>query len=198
MPKRLSAKSAAKTKAKKTVRHPAAPKTDRSKTTKEPEKLYTLTVYIIGGPLSEEYEGKETSRTIQIKGSQTLEDLHEVIFAAFDRWENHFYEFNLGTGPYDRSKIYSLRIASIGYDDSEKPIGEIETTTIDDLGLKVGRAFGYTFDFGDDWQHQINVEAIEPAPTRGKFPRIIKRVGKSPPQYPDVDEDDDEYDDDED
>ena len=32
---------------------------------------------------------------------------------------------------------------------------------IDSLGLEVGRSFGYWFDFGDDWWHQINVEAIE-------------------------------------
>ncbi len=42
------------------------------------------------------------------------------------------------------------------------------STTLDGLGLKVGRAVGYAFDFGDDWQHQINVEAIEAAPSKGK------------------------------
>jgi hypothetical protein len=148
--------------------------------------------------VSEEYEGKETSRTIQIKGSQTLQDLHYAIFDAFDRWDEHLYEFNLGSGPYDRAKIYSLRMAPDDFDDSEKPAGFINDTTIDDLKLKAGRVFGYVFDFGDDWQHRIDVEAIEHAPARGKFPRVIKRVGKSPPQYPDLDEEDDEYGDDED
>jgi hypothetical protein len=60
----------------------------------------------------------------------------------------------------------------------------VDLTTIESLGLKVGRVFGYWFDFGDDWWHQINVERIDDSVPRGKFPRITKRLGKSPPQYP--------------
>ena len=51
-----------------------------------------------------------------------------------------------------------------------------------------GRAFGYWFDFGDDWWHQINVEAIEEEVPGVKLPRVMKRVGKSPPQYAEEDE----------
>lgn len=79
-----------------------------------------------------------------------------------------------------------------GFDDSEKSTGFVNDTTIDDLKLTVDRAFGYAFDFGDDWQHQINVEAIEPAPATSKYPKVIKRLGDSPPQYPDWDEDEED------
>ena len=59
----------------------------------------------------------------------------------------------------------------------------MDRTRIDSLGLEVGQSFGYWFDFGDDWWHQINVEAIEDkAPVR-QVPKVTKRVGKSPPQY---------------
>jgi hypothetical protein len=64
----------------------------------------------------------------------------------------------------------------------------VDTTTIESLGLAVGRRFGYWFDFGDDWWHQINVEAIGDEVPGGKFPRVTKRVGKSPPQYAEEDE----------
>jgi len=53
--------------------------------------------------------------------------------------------------------------------------------------LKVGDAFGYWFDFGDDWWHQINVVAIADEAPRGKYPKVTKRVGASPPQYVDWD-----------
>ena len=59
----------------------------------------------------------------------------------------------------------------------------MDQTRIDALDLKVGDRFGYWFDFGDDWWHQINVEAIEENAPRGKFPKVTKRVGQSPPQY---------------
>jgi hypothetical protein len=68
------------------------------------------------------------------------------------------------------------------------PIDRVDHTTIDSLDLKVGNRFGHWFDFGDDWWHQINVEAIEDKVPRGKFPRITKKVGKSPPQYADEDQ----------
>jgi hypothetical protein len=66
----------------------------------------------------------------------------------------------------------------------------VDQTTLDALGLKVGDQFGYWFDFGDDWWHQINVESVEKKVARGKYPRVIKRVGKSPPQYVDWDKED--------
>ena len=36
---------------------------------------------------------------------------------------------------------------------------------LDDLDLKPGRAFGYWFDFGDDWYHQVQVDRIDQAET---------------------------------
>jgi hypothetical protein len=66
----------------------------------------------------------------------------------------------------------------------------VDETTLALLGLTVGDRFGYWFDFGDDWWHQINVEGVEEKAARGKYPRVTKRVGKSPPQYVDWDEED--------
>ena len=57
-----------------------------------------------------------------------------------------------------------------------------------DLAPGGGNRFGYWFDCGDDWWRQINVEAIDDKVRRGKFPKVTKRVGKSPPQYADEDE----------
>ena len=73
--------------------------------------LYTLEVFIIGGPVSEKFlkRNPQISRTIQIRGDQTLEDLNHVIFDAFDRWEEHLFEFQIGKGPNDpKGKRYVL------------------------------------------------------------------------------------------
>ena len=58
--------------------------------------------------------------------------------------------------------------------------------TLDDLELKQRRMFGYWFDFGDDWFHQVQVERIDQAIPTVTYPRVIRRVGKSPPQYSDA------------
>lgn len=155
---------------------------------KTPSKLYTMVVHLMGGPMCDEFDGLIISRTVQIRGEQTLEDLHEAIFRAFDRFDEHLYEFLLGVGPDDRSAVYSLP-ADVEFPGLEEEMaGDVRTTTIDSLGMEVGRAFGYRFDFGDDWLHQIDVKAIESYSGKGKYPKITKKVGKSPPQYPDEDD----------
>ena len=152
-------------------------------------RRYTLDVFIIGGPVTEKFlkRNPEISRTIQIRGDQTLEDLHDAIFDAFDRFDEHMYEFQLGKGPNDpKGKRYVLPIA---FDPHEPNVaGNTAETTIESIGLKVKQAFGYWFDFGDDWWHQIKVAAIDDKVPTGKYPKVVKRVGKSPPQYADAED----------
>src|SRR5579871_517819 len=150
-------------------------------------QLYTLEVFLLSGPISEKFAKKNPtiSRTIQMRGDQTLEDLHHAIFDAFGRWEEHMYEFQFGKGPMDpKAPRYVLPNAD-DMDDGKRPAGRVDQTTIGSLGLEVGRSFGYWFDFGDDWWHQINVTAIEEKVPAGKYPKVTKKVGKSPPQYAD-------------
>jgi hypothetical protein len=155
-------------------------------------RLYTVEVFLLSGPITEKFAKKNpvVSRTIQIRGDQTLADLHHAIFDAYGRWEEHMYEFQFGKGPMDpKARRYVLPNAlEIQKGQPNPPIGHVDETTIESLALKVGDRFGYWFDFGDDWWHQINVEAIEDKVPRGKFPKVTKREGKSPPQYADEDE----------
>lgn len=150
-------------------------------------QLYTLEVFIISGPVTEKFAKKNPviSRTIQIRGDQTLEDLHRAIFDAFDRFDEHMYEFQFGKGPMDpKAPRYVLPSAyEMDMGDQNRPAGGVDQTTLDSLGLEVGRSFGYWFDFGDDWWHQINVEVIEDKVPKGTFPKVTRKVGKSPPQY---------------
>ena len=62
-----------------------------------PATLYVLSVFLMGGPTSEKFDNKVINRVIEIRGDQTLEDLHQAIFEAFDREEEHLYEFQ-GSG----------------------------------------------------------------------------------------------------
>jgi hypothetical protein len=78
--------------------------------TPDSKRLYTLQVFLIDGPVGEEFAERELSRTIQIRGNQTLADLHRAIFDAFDREEEHMYEFQFGKGPHDpEGPRYTLR-----------------------------------------------------------------------------------------
>jgi hypothetical protein len=145
-----------------------------------PSSLYVLSVYLVSGPTSKKFANKEISRVIEIRGDQTLEQLHHAIFKAYDRWDEHLYEFQFGKRPFDPDG------PKYGITDSpsrKKKEGNARTTKLDDLDLKLHRAFGYWFDFGDDWYHQVQVDRIEKAIPTVTYPRVIRRVGKSPPQY---------------
>jgi hypothetical protein len=159
-----------------------------------PEKVrfYTLKVFLIGGNYTEAFARKNrvVSRTILIRGDQTLEDLHYAVFKAYNRWEQHMYEFQFGKRPMDPAgpRYVLPNDFEIELSEGKPAAGRVDLTTIESLGLKVGSRFGYWFDFGDDWWHQINVEEIKDTAPKGRYPRIIKREGKSPPQYPPEDE----------
>ena len=112
-----------------------------------------------------------------------------MIFEAYDRFDEHFYEFQFGKGPHDpKGKRYVLP-DMLAQERGDRTIaGDVTQTTIDSLGLKVEQPFGYWFDYGDEWWHQIDVLKIEDKSLPVALPRVIERVGKSPPQYMDEDE----------
>jgi Plasmid pRiA4b ORF-3-like protein/LexA DNA binding domain len=149
-----------------------------------PANLYVLSVFLTGGPVSKKFANKVNSRVIEICGDQTLEQLHHAIFQAYDRSDEHLYQFQFGKRPFDpKGPNYGVPSPSQRKKRRGKREGDARTTKLDDLDLKPNRVFGYWFDFGDGWFHQIQVERIEPAILTVTYPRVIKRVGKSPPQY---------------
>ena len=144
-------------------------------------------MFLIGGPVPEKFAGKEISRTIQIRGDQTLEDLHHAIFEAFDRFDEHFYEFQFGKGPNDpKGKRYVLPQSSKqdgqaadhrrrrDADDHRLPGAEGRTSP-----SATGSTSATTGGTRSTWL------AIDDKVPKGKYPKVIKRVGKSPPQYMD-------------
>ncbi len=169
-------------------RQPAARKAPRD------NRVYTLEVVLFSGPVTEQFAERNptVSRTIEIRGNQTLKQLHDAIFEAFDRSDEHLYEFQIGgEGPGDpNARRYGLPMAWDDPFDDREPAGDVARTTVGALGLSPGDVFGYWFDFGDDWWHQINVVAIEERAARGRYPRLVARTGESPPQYIDWDEED--------
>lgn len=103
-----------------------------------PNGLYVLDVFIIDGPMTEEFiaDNPVVSRTIEIKGSNTLEELHKIIFKAFDREEEHMYEFQIGgNGPQDpNAKRYCLKQAFSSSGLTPTPTGDVSSTSIAEVG----------------------------------------------------------------
>lgn len=155
---------------------------------RENPRLFILKVQLTGGPITQEFAARNpvVSRTIQIRGDQTLKDLHRAIFQAFDRWEGHMYEFQVGARePMDAdARRYILPAAISGPFSGDEAEGVVDNTFIGKLGLEERESFWYWFDFGDNWWHQVDVLAIREEAPSGEYPKVTDWVGDSPPQYP--------------
>ena len=166
--------------------------TDRKRASRGSDRLYELEVFITSGPMTEAFAkaNRVVSRTILIRGSQTLAKLHEAIFDAFNREDEHMYEFQIGgKGPMDpKARRYVLPMAADDPFADERPAGVVTRTKLDDLGLRKDQPFAYWFDFGDDWWHQIDVVSIRDDAPTGRYPKVTAKTGESPPQYIDWDE----------
>lgn len=59
-------------------------------------------------------------------------------------------------------------------------------TTVGDLDLDEGATLSYTFDFGDGWEHAVELRATREGSLDGD-PVVVDEAGAAPPQYPDRD-----------
>ena len=100
------------------------------------------------------------------------------------------YEFQVGgKGPKDsKAKRYVLPTKFNNAFEKQPVEGNPKDTTVGSVRLSIDDAFGYWFDFGDDWWHQINVVSIGEATPDEFYPKLINRTGESPPQYSDFEE----------
>lgn len=111
-------------------------------------------------------------RRILVDGSITLGDLHEVIQAAFGWWNCHLHEFEIGHSRY-------------GIPDPDWDFGP---ATVDERAVRLdavaaaGGAFHYTYDFGDDWRHKVNVEKAGPVEPGTTVPDCIGGRRACPPE----------------
>lgn len=65
--------------------------------------------------------------------------------------------------------------------------GNAADTTIDDLDIEASQSLFYEFDFGDGWEHHIELQEPREGSLDGD-PVIVDKQGDAPPQYPEHDE----------
>ena len=133
-------------------------------------------------------------RKLAMRGDETLDDLHNSIFDAFDRYDPHLYSFFFPKAPSrgSRSGPRPKEYTAPSMFDEPDLFGDEDRfnaadTRLDDLRLKVRQRFEYLFDFGDSWWHEVTVETIAPVSPNARY-GIVERKGVSPAQYEEFDE----------
>jgi hypothetical protein len=117
-------------------------------------------------------------RRIAISSDMTLWDLSQLILQSVDFDSDHLDMFSY--------KNQLGRVVQIvhPYMDGSPSTDELK---IADLSLAVGSVMEYLFDFGDNWEFQLQLEEIK-SDLRPGYGEIIASKGKAPEQYPDWEE----------
>jgi hypothetical protein len=121
--------------------------------------------------------------TIELRGGQTLHDLHLAILSAADFDHDHLYAFYLSGRAWDRATEYSP--SNDAYRTSRTPVHN--------LPLRLKQRTLYLYDYGDEHRFDVQLVARGDEPPQGVYPRVLERHGQMPSQYPEwEDEDGDE------
>ncbi|MBA3766756.1 MAG: plasmid pRiA4b ORF-3 family protein [Acidobacteria bacterium] len=140
-----------------------------------PEAVMIDSLYIIKVSLD-----AKTWRRIAIPARLMLDDLSDTILRAFNFDNGHLYEFSY------RNRFGATAHIHHPYTEEAPSTDEV---AIGEILLRPGASMEYLFDFGDQWRFDVKLEGIDPADARIKNPKILERHGQAPPQYPNLDED---------
>jgi hypothetical protein len=112
-------------------------------------------------------------RRVEVPATITLARLHDVIQGAMGWSDSHLHEFRTGGRDYGQPDP-DWDLGRKVYDDRRARLDRVVSTR--------GSTFLYVYDFGDDWQHIVKVEAIRPAQAGVTYPRVTGGARACPPE----------------
>lgn len=102
-------------------------------------------------------------RRVIVPAKISFADLDEVIECIFGWEHDHMYEFYF---PKEKASI----VMQDDYDD-----GIVAGEVCIDSWIGAGARFDYTYDFGDNWEHVVEVEKL--VPYENRYARVVKSAG---------------------
>jgi len=111
-------------------------------------------------------------RRLAVPGPRTLHALHGILQAAMPWQDYHLYQFEIGGTRYEDPNP----------DDRDPAVPDPRAFTIDQLDLVQGSQFRYTYDFGDDWHHDVTLEGVVPLPRDFLRPVCLGGARACPPE----------------
>ncbi|PPQ38171.1 hypothetical protein CCS01_02670 [Rhodopila globiformis] len=109
-------------------------------------------------------------RRIVVPRDMTLADLHRAIQVVMGWEDAHLHAFTVGGRQYSDPQM--------GLEDAANEA----RVTLDSLARSGMTRFTYTYDFGDDWEHDILIEKRPPATTANAYPICVAGKRNCPPE----------------
>ena len=110
-------------------------------------------------------------RRLLVRGASTIAELHHTLQIAFGWTDSHLHRFVVHGKDYGIARLGGVLFA----DDPTR-------VRLADLGLRPRERFGYEYDFGDNWQHDLRVEQIVPVEPRRAYPVCAGGARAAPPE----------------
>lgn len=124
-------------------------------------------------------------RTIALPKSMTLNDLAEMIVAAFGFELDHTFGFydNIANPPNSREafEVLSDMRGRSGYPGVKK-------TRLFRVFTETGKRMLFLFDYEAGWRFVTELADIVPVDPKSRYPKIVESEGEAPRQYPLPDE----------
>lgn len=135
---------------------------------------------------------------IQLDGKTTFATVHELIQIAFGWDDAHLHGFDLpgksffGRTSYSLSGMIQIGPKELGLNDPfEAEILDERKCKLEDYLKDPGDRGKYTYDYGDDWVHDLLLEAISDPEDGALYPRCVK-VSKGFHDFQAIDSSDEE------
>jgi Plasmid pRiA4b ORF-3-like protein len=118
-------------------------------------------------------------RRVELTSDLFLDEVHDALQTAFGWTNSHLHEF--GSGPEYRSQETERYLCPFELEDAGPGVPE-EEVRLDEVLADPGDQLFYVYDFGDHWEHVIELEAI--APRDDTAPRAVCLDGQrdGPPE----------------
>jgi len=117
--------------------------------------------------------GQAVRRRIAIGDDNVLDDLAQAILQSVNFDNDHLYDFRF-------RDCFGGRISIRRHADETDR--QTDDYSIGELPLPIGRSMTFVFDYGDSWQFDVKLEAVEPE-RRAESPLLLDQHGAAPEQY---------------
>lgn len=136
------------------------------------------------------FRDKKISRGIEIKENTNLYKLAEAIIGAYDFDFDHAFGFfsTVGERYFDSKRKYELFADMENEDIEPTGAGSVKKTRIGEVWKNIGDKMLFLFDYGDNWLFVVELGDFGAVKPKTKYPRILKKSGQAPEQYPEVEE----------
>ncbi|HEX6325258.1 MAG TPA: plasmid pRiA4b ORF-3 family protein [Jiangellaceae bacterium] len=115
-------------------------------------------------------------RRLLLASDLMLDELHAVLQAAFGWFDGHMHQFAAGGSSFYHADSEQY-LTEYDLEDGDEGIAERDVR-LDELLVDVGERFFYLYDFGDNWEHVIKLEAVSPRDP--DTPRAVCMKGRRP------------------